>query len=193
MHNEQLVKFKEICSLTRSHRTASDLEFLSNIAKSIRVYKNLMETHGFQVLQNVSQFFSFETARANEYIFRYGDPPDKFYSILEGKASIQIPTDDTLENFFELMSIETGASFGEAALEYNRPRAGSVQCTETTHMIVLDKKHYLNYMRQIVYENKQDMIDFLKELPVFSGFTNMLLAKVTYSMKEKTFLKGQKI
>ncbi|OMJ90739.1 hypothetical protein SteCoe_6816 [Stentor coeruleus] len=189
---EILSKIKDICNLPKSKRSALDIEWLANIMKTLNFFHNLVKTQSFETLLNVCQYLSFEIGYEDDYIFKFGEPGYKYYIILQGKVGILAPVDE-FNRFAEVMTVESGNSFGEIALETSKPRGASAICRETTYLVTLEKKQYLRFFMKMLMDTKHDIVQFLHSLPVFNKVSHLVLLKLTYNMKEKNYTKGQAI
>ena len=91
----------------------------------------------------------------------------------------------------EVVEFKKGGSFGELALESSKPRLASVRCKVDSHFVTLDKTDYNRMIAKVVRDKRNNVVSFLKSLPIFAGFTKGSLTKLTYNFKEKEFVKGQ--
>lgn len=189
---ETLTKIKEICNLSKSKRSALEIEWMANILKPLKFFQNLIKTQSFEALLNVCQYFSFEIGYADDYIFKLGEPGYKYYIILQGKVGILAPIDE-FNHFAEVMTVESGNSFGEIALETSKPRGASAVCREITYFLTLEKKEYMRFFMKMLMDTKHDIVQFLQTLPVFNQVSHLVLLKLTYNMKEKNYAKGQAV
>ena len=89
--------------LRKKNRNYQEIEFLSEYLKrneniktvikpssSIDGNKKLQE----ELVTKISKAITYEQAFQGQMIFRYGDKPDKFYIIIQGKISVLIPKED---------------------------------------------------------------------------------------------------
>ena len=189
---EVLKLVKENCSYPRGKRPAEAISNLASVTASMRIFSGLIASQGASALYHLCQFLQYECWGAKSYIFKYNDIGTKFYIILEGKVSILIPDTDPT-TFMEIMCLESGASFGEVALETSNPRSASAYCKGPSHFLVLEKKDYLKHFQRTISAAKQNLISFLQTLPMFNKISKVALTRLSYSITEKTCIKNQRV
>jgi CRP-like cAMP-binding protein len=92
-----------------------------------------------------------------------------------------------------LVKISKGASFGELALNDNKPRAATIRCAETTTFAVLNSVGYDKVFRKIMKKKQSERITFLKSIPYFNKLTNMALSKFGYEHEIVKFKRNQTV
>lgn len=187
-------KVKSICRKKPNDRSQADIQDLIVLTSNSKVFKNIFESSGEIALQICCKFLSYEYCPANTYLFNVGDQGTCFYTIISGKVGIEVPkvnekTGET--HLIEVVEISKGESFGELALESSKSRAASARCKLDSHFITLDKIDYNRMIAKVVRDKRNNVVNFLKTLPIFSGITKGSIAKLTYNFKEKDFSKGQ--
>lgn len=196
MQNELKIDIvKEICSKKSIERTTQDILFLTELTKSVKVFKDLINSKGTSAHSLCCRFLKYQHGDEGEYLFRYGDIGTRFYVIVQGKVAVEVPMRSIKGNthFVEILLLSSGSAFGELALESSKPRAASIKCKVSSHFIYLEKCDYDKLISKIVYEERIQLIDFLHSLPIFRKFTKGALSKLTYIFKEKVYFKGQAI
>lgn len=93
----------------------------------------------------------------------------------------------------ELVTLGKGSSFGELALNENKPRAATIRCAEPTIFAVLNKFGYDKVIGKILKKKLNIKIKFLKSIPYFSRWTNMALSKFGYDHKIMKFKRNQNV
>ncbi len=73
----------------------------------------------------------------------------------------------------------------------NKPRAATIRCLSTTHLMVLSKHDYKQVLLRFEEANLNKSIDFLKNLPPFRNWTKNALSRLTYYMHRKIYLRNQ--
>lgn len=84
----------------------------------------------------------------------------------------------------EVAVLCSGKTFGELALIRNKPRAATVRCIEDCHFATLDKNDYEISLAKISRKNLNKMLDFMKKLPCFSGWTQNSIFKFSYYLEK---------
>jgi CRP-like cAMP-binding protein len=189
-----LHKVKLICKKKPNDRSPAEILELQDLTRNSKVFQNIIELSGETAHQICCKFLSYEFCASEHYLFNIGDTGTCFYLILSGKVGIEIPKKDELTGEFkmsEVVELGKGASFGELALESSKPRQASVKCKVNSHFLTLEKADYNRMIAKVVRDKRNNVVTFLKTLPIFSGITKGSLAKLTYNFKEKEFFKNQ--
>ena len=84
----------------------------------------------------------------------------------------------------ELAVLGDGDAFGELALIYDKPRIATVKCLERCHFIVLSKTEYKSALSEIERRKTNELINFIKMLPVFKKLSRTKLTTYTYNLKK---------
>ena len=70
-------------------RSAEEVEEMMEMIKKIKFFqdRNIQEKD----LIELCEVFRFEHVKAHHDVFKYGDPGEKFYIIIKGAVSVQVP------------------------------------------------------------------------------------------------------
>ncbi|TNV85029.1 hypothetical protein FGO68_gene16462 [Halteria grandinella] len=93
--------------------------------------------------------------------------------------------------FFTIAFLNDGQAFGEMALIHNKPRMATVRCVQKTHLIVLTKEAFEAVIGKMEKRLLNEKLDFMQNLPFFHMVARNTIARITYSLKKKTYKKGQ--
>ena len=85
----------------------------------------------------------------------------------------------------EVAQLTVGGAFGELALIYDKPRMATVKCIERCHFIVLSKTEYNHALKEIDRRKTNDLINFIKMLPLFKKLSRSKLINYTYNLKSQ--------
>lgn len=85
----------------------------------------------------------------------------------------------------EIAQLTEGGAFGELALVFEKPRMATVKCIERCHFIVLSKSEYNGALKEIDRRKTNDLINFIKMLPVFKKLSRSKLINYTYNLKSQ--------
>ncbi|OMJ88761.1 hypothetical protein SteCoe_9224 [Stentor coeruleus] len=187
---EEVIK---ICSKRPHERTVPDICYLEDLTKSLKVFKNIIETNGPSSHFLCCKFLKYQYCEIGEYLFKLGDTGTRFYIIMEGIVGVEVQMTNPKgeSHMVEVTSLNSGSSFGELALENNKPRAASIRCRTKSHFIYLEKSDYERLVSRMIIEKRASLVNFLQALPLFKGYTKGKLTKLTYIFREKTYNKGQ--
>ena len=79
-------KIVKIMKKAPSKRSIEEVEEIMNIIRYVKFFKNKTNQ-----LKDIAMGFCFQRSQPDEEIIRYGEYGDKFYIILQGKVSVEIP------------------------------------------------------------------------------------------------------
>merc|ERR1719277_968441 len=98
---------------------------------------------------------------------------DKFYIILVGKVSVQVPSTTHCPNNIHVekcdcpnrpmdpvVFLEQGMGFGEKALQSDQPRNATIQTVEKTETLVTKRAHYEQYAGQLHRQSIEQRVKF---------------------------------
>lgn len=194
MNSENTEKIRDICKKYGGQRLPNDVRILMDFTKDIKLFKDLTQKQGENSHYTCCQYLLYEYFNPQTYIFRHGEIGTKFYIILSGLVSIELPQSEGSQMAYtEVMTFTAGSSFGELALENSKPRSASAISKTPCHLLVLLKKDYTRLIQKIVTDKKNEMTFFLQSLPAFEKLNKVALSKLTYNIKEASFTRGQNI
>lgn len=187
-----ILNIQESCKHPCGQRSLNSLISLINFTKGIPLFKDLIEKQGKNTHVAICQYLLFESFGPQQYIFKHGDIGNKFYILISGTVSIEIPINDSGRTTYkEVMTFTSGGSFGELALESSKPRSASALSKTSTNLLVLLQKDYHRLIQRFVTEKKNEMVIFLQSLPAFSKVNKLALSKLTYNIVENSYRKAQ--
>lgn len=99
-----------------------------------------------EMLERISSLFETENFPADRLVVKEGDPGDKFYIIVRGRAEAFKDLPDGTRKRFTIMG--DGDVFGEMALLKNTPRTASVQTLDPSVFLTLARKHFLEILEE---------------------------------------------
>ena len=94
------------------------------------------------------------------------------------------------DRFTEVRQYSAGDSFGEGALINSKPRAATVQGTAPCFLAVMDKESYKKSLGKIERKQKDHLIQFFKDCPIFQHWSRGALYKLIYHFKKHRFRRG---
>jgi CRP-like cAMP-binding protein len=195
MEDETLItKVQQICKKKPNERTNSNLKELQELTKNSKIFKSLIETNGESAHLICCKYLLYEFCNQGEYLFKIGDQGSRFYIIISGEIGVEVMLKDEVTgdiNITEVVQIGKGGSFGELALESSKPRAASIRCKLPSHFVALEKADYTRLMSKLVRDKRNQIVNFLQSLPIFSNTTKGSLSKLTYNFKEKEYFMNQ--
>ena len=91
-------------------------------------------------LERIANLVSPREIGAGEFLFREGDPGDKFYIVFDG--AIEILKERPLGDHERLAVKRGGEAFGEMSLLNDAPRSASVRAVEDTQLLTVSKAEF---------------------------------------------------
>lgn len=164
---------REACKLPPDMRTEEDITEIVEFVKDVKFFTTLT----MMQQRALCRTMAIETFAAREYVFQKDDVGDKFYIILTGSVSVQIPPACCPNGIHEdrcdcpnkpretVLFLEKGMGFGELALQSEQPRSASIQTGEATETLVTTRKNYEQYAGQFHRQFIEQRVKFLRTFP----------------------------
>jgi CRP-like cAMP-binding protein len=190
--SKNLDRLRLILSKPYGSRTNEDLKEIGSYISNIKFFNNLKENRS--VFNECCMYINYEFFHEGDYIFHLGDIGDKFYILIQGEASVIVPvkTDNKIE-MKEVFVYSDGSSFGEVALQEQKPRTATILTKSSCHIAVLDKANYQRILASLMKKKKLETVDFLKTQQLFKKLTKGSLEKLCYCFEEKIYKKDHVI
>lgn len=169
---------KDACSLAPDARTEEQIQaivdFLEGPAREIEFLKTLDK---FQQ-RTLCKVMSLQSHEKGDTIFKVGDRGDKYYIILLGSVSVQVPEptcpsgihpqrctcpNRPLQSPFYL---QKGSGFGELALQDDAPRAATIITCENADFLTITRDHYEKYAGKLHKRFIEQRVNFLRQCPL---------------------------
>ena len=93
--------------------------------------------------------------------------------------------------FKKVGELSDGSAFGELALLKDQPRSASIYCLTDCHFAVLNKVDYLRILGKAENKKLDELIEFLKGIPIFANLSRKKLEKLTYFFNVVEFKRKQ--
>ena len=95
--------------------------------------------------------------------------------------------------FIEVSKLSSGKAFGELALIKDQPRAATIKCLTDSHFAVLKKEDYLKIIGKNEKKKLEELIKFLRGIPLLSVWSKKKLEKFSYFLKKTIFYRKQTV
>ncbi|KAL3767284.1 hypothetical protein ACHAW5_002087 [Stephanodiscus triporus] len=125
-----------------------------------------------------------------EVIINQGDKGDNFYCIEEGLVHVFIDSRDCKGGRNKVKTLTSGDSFGELALMYNAPRAATCIAGGEVRLWALDRVSFNVILMKTTMDKRKRMSDFLKNIQIFSQFTEYELLTIADTLQDEAFNDG---
>lgn len=193
--DESSVKLNNLVDLLctpSNQRSPSSIKALQNLTKNIPFFKQIISEYEEKAHIECCAFLKYLYMQSMSIVFEAGDIGDLFYIILKGSVKVLVPEEHS-RNLIECTVLMTGCVFGEFALAKNKPRSATVVCLENTHFAVLSKKDFIRILGNFTNKRFDEMADFLKGLPIFTGWSLNTLVRLSYLFRNLKFKRNQKL
>lgn len=111
---------------------AAELQTLAHMLRKVEFFSPLTVGQ----LEEVLPYITLQEFKAEETVFRQGEPGDAFYIVYRGRVVIRIKPG--LLSFSQIVTtLGPGDFFGEIALLSRSPRNATVVCAEPTQLFTL--------------------------------------------------------
>lgn len=130
-----------------------------------------------ETIRFAAGFMKVESYKKGEYIFRQGDPANKFYGIIKGVISIRAirgnkvirnQSRDLLEE--ERTRMNPGMCFGEWALIYKITRTASAYCLEDVDLFYLERDVFESTLSKAIVKAELEKKKFVtQKIPLLSN------------------------
>ena len=136
------------------------------------IFQGLSDDH----LRRLASLITVESFKRGEYIFKEGDPGEKFYLIVEGRVRISRNVPGMGEE--ALAILKAGDYFGEMALIDDQPRSADAYIHESAVLLSLHKKD----LEDLLFVDKNVAYD------VLWAFVRTLTNRLRETSNKLTFL-----
>lgn len=113
--------------------SAETAEHVIEVLGRVPLFQGLPRTD----LERIADLVNPREVNAGEFLFREGDPGDKFYVVFEG--AVEILKERPLGDHERLAVKRGGEAFGEMSLLNDAPRSASVRAVEDTQLLSVSK------------------------------------------------------
>lgn len=144
---------KGVLGKTGSNRSYDDILVLKAYFLCLDYLRNLCSNMSPKQTEDLCRNMVLESYELGSYIFKQGDPGEKFYIVLTGACDIvtnhrvELAHGESEYRERVVFTCKQGNHFGERALEYSEPRAASVLCTQFSEVVSISKSVYLEILR----------------------------------------------
>ncbi|KPA82357.1 regulatory subunit of protein kinase a-like protein [Leptomonas pyrrhocoris] len=141
-------------------------------------------------IAKVASVMDLERFEAGENVLTKGEPNDTFYIVLDGEAETTEVNEAGEEVVVPLIR---GSTCGDVALMYELRNDATVVARTALQCASLQRRTYKMITSRAMEEKRRKYIDFLASIPLFDGLSASELERVAESLKEDTYVEGQKV
>ena len=98
-------------------------------------------------LERIAELVNPREVQEGEFLFREGDPGDKFYIVFSG--AVEILKERPLGDHERLAVKRSGEAFGEMSLLNDAPRSASVRAVEATRLLSVSRGEFDDLLGEI--------------------------------------------
>lgn len=211
-----------LLEIPREIRKQSDLDQIGKYCSLFKFFKEILEQQGAsETMQEICKILTVKNYNPREFIFKTGDQAENFYFLLKGSVKvlsstyveIEDPGDDEIHRMIrknlevtrnrvrknrdsipeaQMVVLNPGDGFGEAAIINDRPRYFSVVTSDFVTVAVLSKTDYFKLEgTQEKFINEK--IDFLRTIEAFKTWSRVSLYNLAFFVKELKYLRGTNV
>ena len=135
-----------------------------------------------EIIKEMSLFF----VKANQEIFKQGDPAGCFYILRSGTCDIII-------NGEKKEILQKGNYFGDTAILYGTNREYTVKASTDCYVWIMDKKNFKKVIEHILHITYEDNNSNIGKIPLFSIASHDQKIKLANYIYRETHLEGRTI
>eukprot|EP01029_Cantina_marsupialis_P031403 TRINITY_DN903_c0_g1_i1.p1 TRINITY_DN903_c0_g1~~TRINITY_DN903_c0_g1_i1.p1 ORF type:complete len:996 (+),score=233.56 TRINITY_DN903_c0_g1_i1:98-3085(+) len=180
-------KLKTMLASNPQDRQQEDLEFIMSVIGGLQFFKNMPQDVAFRL----SKLLHFEEVAGGHFVFRQGDPGDKYYIVLKGHVSVLVYVNENHgENVKKQLYI--GDSFGDAALHSKtvETRTASIKAQEDSAFLTLHRDDYLTVINLFNAWINSDRARVLNDCFIFERWSDEDILKLAAASQVKRFEAG---
>ena len=98
-----------------------------------------------------------------------------------------------VKKYNKIQEYKAGDAFGDLALLYDSQRAASILATRHTFFLVIYKEDYSNHIKRAEKKQKEQVVEFFKNVPLLSGLSTQSILKMTFAFKLLTMERAGKV
>ncbi|KAM3141580.1 hypothetical protein pb186bvf_006185 [Paramecium bursaria] len=163
------------------------IPFFSDFIKNEKIKANAKHQ-----LKEFSNYLQLEEFNVGDFIFMAGDRGDKFYIVLSGQVEVYkrkqddsvSPTKTKLHDFYDthikIGIVREGGTFGELALQFNKPRFATVKALTIVKLCSLSKE---NFVKINNYQQRELQVKTQALQLIFPNLNQNALIRLGYSMQ----------
>ncbi len=139
--------------------------------------------------------FKRKSYRAGKKILREGSRGDQFFILAQGECVVRKKQG---WRSLPLVHLKVGDTFGEKALLEEGKRSATVQAQTAVVVYSLKKEDFLPVLKKYFdllpkMKRSLERVDFLKQVPLLTSFSQIQLLYMAFKMREQKFLAGETV
>lgn len=174
----RLYAIREACKLQPDDRTEEQVTDILDFVRDVKFFSELTSLQQ----RTLCRTMAIETYGPRHTIFALGDIGNKYYIILSGSVSVQIPSPtascpnsypehqarcDCKNRHVEVATfLSKGTGFGELALQSSEPRTATIITGEPTEVLVTTAADYEKYAGKFHRLFIEQRVKFLRQCPL---------------------------
>lgn len=137
-------------------------------------------------VREIVDYMDKKRVAAGSYVIKEGDNGSHFYVSSEGEYEVS-------QDGKVLRKLGVGKAFGELALLYNCKRTASIRALTNGEIWMIDRDMFQHIMVRTGVQRRQDLLKFLKVVPLLAKVPDDLLLRLSDSFELLTFSEGDYI
>lgn len=199
----RLSAIRDACEKPPDMRTDENINVILDFVRDVKFFAKLSPLQQ----RTLCRMMTIESFAPRENIFEIGDVGDKFYIILTGMVTVQVPSPDapcpngvhsercdcTNRPLETGAFLEKGQSFGELALQEDAPRSATIVTNEATEVLVTTRADYEEHAgerHRLFIEQRSKFLrrcPFISEALELGALTPKDVSSIAGLLNEKSF------
>ncbi|KAL4463687.1 hypothetical protein ABPG72_009037 [Tetrahymena utriculariae] len=176
LHKNQSLDIGQVQQMMQDKQTIDTKNLIDFFNNKIQYFKELIDNKQNALIETVVLQSSLITYQKKDKIYSYGQEPDGFYMIVEGKVSLQSPNlnfaqvrDQSLP-FQEIIQLSNGSHFGDYEINQQKLRVHQIICLSKVLIVLfLDKKQFVSILSKYEQQKLTNGSKMLKNFDLFSN------------------------
>ena len=159
-------RFNKLLSIPVEKRSDDDLFQLMRLTSSLVIFEHCKMS---EIHKEVCKHIVVKEYPKGTIIFKQGVEADGYYYVLKGCVDVYAYDVDSNTGKTKLSYITTvlpGSGFGELALMYECPRSGSAIASNNTELMIIRKRIYDKFVKDIHEKTLFDLVKFFYSIPI---------------------------
>ena len=181
-------KFEQLLKIPSDKRTDDELYELMKLTADFKIFEAISMN---KIHKEICKYISLRVYEKGEIIFKQGDEGDAYYYILRGLIDIYVYDVDSVDGKTKLTlvtSVTPGRGFGELSLLYDCPRTATCLPSTRSDLIVIKKKIYNTFVKDLHEKELFDLVNFYYEIPIFKKENISSILKLCLKSSKKNCL-----
>ncbi len=179
-------RFEVLLKIQADKRKEEHLYELMKLTSSFKIFEAIVMIN---IHKEICRHITLKVFEKGEIIFKQGDEGDAYYFILRGAVDVFIYSVDDKDGKLKLLQVNTvypGNGFGELSLLYESPRTATCLANCKSDMLVIKKKIYNSYVKDLHEQELFDLVNFYSSVPLFKNESTANILRLCLESNKKS-------